>query len=155
MRTRVEKERRGSQCQPGKLVFIVERCGAFHIIRGDFFRRKCALGSESIRGFSSRCTPAFLKCMRRPRTFPSRPFLPERGARRQGFPGSFLRNKEEVFSVFPRDRQPSQINSLSGGIIFPKWPFINERPPRSLLKNGDRQSDANFPTDGTPRRVRR
>jgi hypothetical protein len=39
-----------------------------------------------------------------------------------GFLRSALRNKEDELSAWlPRDRR---INTLSGGIIFPKWPFI-------------------------------
>lgn len=68
---------------------------------------------------------------------------------------SLVRNKERgSLGPFSRgtDRQPSQINSLSGGIISPKWPFINKRPtgPR-LLKDENPRRFSRISRRGTTR----
>lgn len=52
-----------------------------------------------------------------------RPFL--RAMRDVGFLAFGI--KKRFVGLLAGPPQPSQINSLSG-IIFPKWPFINERP---------------------------
>lgn len=127
-RVRAMKEKRDSKCQPGKFIFIVQ-CWqriasglAFRVIREDFLRRKLARRWSRLRILVC-CIPTFLKCMR----FSSDLFS-RRATRDEGVSLLHGIKKRLSRSFFPRDdRQPSQINSLSGGIISPKWPFINKR----------------------------
>lgn len=151
-RVRTMKEKRDSKCQPGKFIFIVQ-CWqwiasglAFRVIREDFLRRKRSLDADPACGFSS---VVFRHSWNAWGFLPT--FSP--GATRDEGASLLHGIKKRLSrSFFPRDddRQPSQINSLSGGIISPKWPFINERPTGPAVERWKSSSFlANFPTEDT------
>lgn len=131
-RARAMKEKRDSKCQPGKFIFIVQCCQ--RIAPGLTFN--VIFAKISFEGNARSTMIPFAD---------SRLLYSDITEMHEVFFRPFLRAKDEEASfsygikkkllavLFPRDdRQPSQINSLSDGIISSKWPVYQRAADRAL-----------------------